>query len=87
MLTYPFNVDVPSSLTKKKYPWSFLTEKAREIENYINERCKDTPETVFFYSDIASDLRIDEKLVKAFLQPLGGGHNGVTIYNHQLNGK
>jgi len=64
-----------------------LNEKAREIEDYINERCEDTPEHVFTYYEIASDLSLGKKVVKDFLSPLGGGSNGITVHNPMLNKK
>lgn len=81
MPSYPITLSVPSSLRKRRLPASILREYATRIENYLNSHSQNEPVCVFDYYQLATELGIDKKIIKAFLAPIGGGSNGITINN------
>jgi hypothetical protein len=86
MVTYPISVHVPSSLTgDKKYKgmWPHLVEKAKKVEDYINQRAEGKAVTKIDYWEIASAVGVTEELVKRFLEGKGGSH-GITVHNPNL---
>ncbi len=84
MPIYPIILSVPSSLIKRKIPRSILREYAKRIENYLNNLALYESVSVVDYHLIAGELGIDKKIIKAFLAPIGGGSNGITINNPKV---
>jgi len=84
MPTYPISVSIPRRRLPGKWPVNFVTEWRNRIEDYLNEQAKTEPVVILMYSQIANGTDISREIVKAFLSPLGGGHNGITITNPQL---
>ena len=83
MLEYPIHVPTPKRLSKNYHP-AAGRECSKKIEDYINERAKDSPFTVLNYFEIADVTSIDEEIIKRFLRPLTGSYYNITIYNPDL---
>jgi hypothetical protein len=83
MLKYPIHVPTPKRLSKNYHP-AAVRECRKKIEDYINERAKDSPFTVLNCFEIADATSIDEEIIKRFLRPLTGSYYNITIYNPDL---
>jgi hypothetical protein len=83
MAKYPVMVKLPHKLLKN-LPLDIALKQRRKIEDYLNERAKDSPATVFYYGAIASDTGIDKEIVMDFLYPLSGSNVGIAIIKPQL---
>jgi hypothetical protein len=62
MRSYPVTVRVPPKITKRLSP-AIALELRNKIEDYLNERAKDSPETVLTYPQIATATGIDKEIV------------------------
>ncbi len=83
MLKYPIHVATPKRLSKDYHP-AGGRECGKKIEDYINERAKNSPFTVLNYFEIADATSIDEEIIKRFLRPLTGSYYSITIHNPDL---
>jgi len=83
---YPVTVPLSPKLAKKLSP-SIAHEIAGKIGRYINEQARDAPGITFTYSEISEELGIFKEIVKEFLFPVDGGHNGITITNPKAQEK
>ncbi len=83
MLKYPIHVPTPKRLSKNYHP-AAGRECRKKIEDYINERAKDSDFIVLNYFEIADATSIDEEIIKRFLRPLTGSYYNITIYNPDL---
>ena len=83
MPSYPIHVPTPKRLPKKYHP-AAGRECRKKIEDYINERAKDSPVTVLNYSEIAYATGIDKELVTFCLKPLTASYSGITINNPDI---
>ena len=84
MPKYPIVVPIPSSVVRK-FTHSVAKDFKTRIEQFINESSKDRTGPVLTYSQIASDLGINRRIVRDFLEPIGGGSNGITIHNPKFD--
>ncbi len=83
MLKYPIHVPTPKRLSKNYHP-AAGRECSKKIEDYINERAKDSPVTVLTYPQIADATGIDKENIKRFLKPLTASYYGITINNPDI---
>ena len=84
MVSYPVSIPMPRGGLPRDYHPSAGRELRRQLEDYLNERAKDSPETVLTYAQIASATGTDKEYIKLFLKPLTGSHGGITIVNSEL---
>jgi hypothetical protein len=78
MAKYPVIVKLPQK-PPKNLPLDIALKLRRKIEDYLNERAKDSPATVFYYNAIAGDIGIDKEIVRDFLYQLSGSNVGIAI--------
>jgi len=83
MPSYPINVPIPKGLAKE-YSIQVVLELRKKLEDYLNERAKDSPVTVLTYPQIANATGIYKEIIKRFLKPLTGSYSGITINNPDL---
>ncbi len=83
MPTYPISVPIPKGLAKEISRHSAL-ECRKQLEDYLNERAKDSPVTVLTYPQIADATGIDKEIIKRFLKPLTASYYGITINNPDI---
>lgn len=83
MLKYPIHIPIPKRLTKE-YSTQVVLELRKQLENYLNERAKNSHFTVLNYFEIADATDINEEIITRFLRPLTGSYYSITIYNPDL---
>jgi len=71
MPTYPLVIPMPCRRLPGNYHPAAAGPKVRnQLEDYLNERAKDSPVTVLTYPQIANATGIDKEIVAFLLSPI-----------------
>ncbi len=84
MPSYHTTVPMPRRSLSKQYHPSLLRQSPQQLEDYLNERARNSPEIALTFFEIAHDTGINGEIVKLFLKALTGHDSGITVGNPEL---
>ena len=84
MIPYPITVPVIRHKRMQQFPLSDRLAMQKELEDYLNERAKDSSGIAVTCTEIAHNTNINEEIVMLYLMRIAGKHYSITIGNPEL---
>jgi hypothetical protein len=84
MIPYPITVPLVRHKRIQQFPLSDRLAMRKKLEDYLNERAKNSSGIAVTCTEIVHDTNIHEEIVMLYLMRIAGRHYSITIGNPEL---